>query len=146
MNRRQFSKMAAAGSLGLGVAPVILTDSGWRGANDRINVAVIGIRGQGSAHIVEYSKLKDVRVAAICDVDSNLFKEKVKKLFSDKSLPEPKIFTDMRKLFEDREIDAVSIATPNHWHALASIWLCRLESMSRLKNHVVIIFTRAGNL
>ena len=122
MNRRKFSKMAVAGSAGIGITPFILSDSGWKGANDRLNVAVIGIRGQGSAHIAEYSKLKDVRVAAICDIDSNLFKEKVKKLFTDKSLQEPKIYSDMRKLFEDKEIDAVSIATPNHWHALASIW------------------------
>jgi len=122
MNRREFSKIAAAGSVGLGVSPVILTDQGWKGANDRVNVAVIGIRAQGQAHIAEYLKLKNARVTAICDVDSNLFEERVKRYFTDKGLPRPKIFTDLRKLYEDKEIDAVSIATPNHWHALASIW------------------------
>ena len=122
MNRRKFSKMAVTGSVGLGVAPVILTGNGWKGANDRVNVAVIGIRGQGQAHINEYSKLQNVRVAAICDIDNNLFKEKIKKCFTDKSLTEPKIYQDLRKLYEDKDIDAVSIATPNHWHALASIW------------------------
>jgi len=122
MNRREFSKKAAAASVGLGVAPVILTNSGWQGANDRVNVAVIGIRAQGLAHINEYLKLKNVRVAAICDVDSNLFGERIKKSFTDKSLAEPKTYTDLRKLYENKDIDAVSIATPNHWHALASIW------------------------
>jgi len=122
MNRREFSKIAAAGSVGLGVSPVILTDQGWKGANDRVNVAVIGIRAHGQAHIAEYLKLKNARVTAICDVDSNLFEERVKRYFTDKGLPRPKIFTDLRKLYEDKEIDAVSIATPNHWHALASIW------------------------
>jgi predicted dehydrogenase len=61
-------------------------------------------------------------VHALCDVDSNLFGETVKNQFVDKGLPKPKIFTDLRKLYEDKDIDAVSICTPNHWHALASIW------------------------
>jgi hypothetical protein len=122
MNRREFSKMAAVATAGIGTAPVILTGSGWKGANDRLNIAVIGIRSQGQSHIAEYSKLLDVRVAAICDVDSTLFKERIKKYFTDKSVPGPKIYTDLRKLYEDKDIDAVSIATPNHWHALASIW------------------------
>lgn len=114
--------MAAAGSAALGTAPVILAGSGWKGANDRVNVAVIGIRAQGQAHISEYLKLENTRVAAICDVDTNLFKERIKKYFTDKSLPEPKTYVDLRKLYEDKDIDAVSIVTPNHWHALASIW------------------------
>ena len=117
-----FIGMAAAGSAALGTAPVILTGTGWKGANDRVNVAVIGIRAQGQAHISEYLKLQNTRVAAICDVDANLFKERIKKHFTDKSLPVPKTYVDLRKLYEDKDIDAVSIATPNHWHALASIW------------------------
>lgn len=122
MNRRNFSKMAVTGSIGLGVAPVILTGNNWKGANDRVNVAVIGIRAQGQNHINEYAKLQNARVVAICDVDSNLFKERIRKCFTDKSLQEPKVYQDLRKLYENKDIDAVSIATPNHWHALASIW------------------------
>ncbi len=122
MNRRKFSMMTVAGSAGIGLSPVILTGSGWKGANDRINVAVIGIRGQGQAHIAEYLRLKDTNVAALCDVDSNLFSDIIKKHFTDRGLPSPKTYMDMRKLFEDKDIDAVSIVTPNHWHALASIW------------------------
>jgi predicted dehydrogenase len=122
MNRREFSKVAVAGSVGLGIAPVILTNSGWKGANDRVNVAVIGIKGQGQAHITGYSGLKNAQVVALCDIDSNLFGERVKNHFTGKGLPKPKIYTDLRKLYEDKDIDAVSIVTPNHWHALASIW------------------------
>jgi hypothetical protein len=73
MNRRKFSKMAITSSAGIGVAPVILTGQGWKGANDRVNVAVIGINGQGQSHIQSYHNLKNVQVAAICDCDSNLF-------------------------------------------------------------------------
>jgi predicted dehydrogenase len=122
MNRREFTRLAAAGSAGIGFSPVILPGSGWKGANDRVNVAVIGIRGQGENHISGYAGTGKARVAALCDVDSNLFRERVRKHFTDKGLPEPKIYMDLRKLYEDKDIDAVSVVTPNHWHALAAIW------------------------
>ncbi len=122
MNRREFSKMAVTGYVGISVTPTILTGSGWKGANDRVNVAVIGINGQGQSHIQSYSRLENVRVAALCDVDSNLFKKIIAARFTAKGLSAPKIYTDLRKLYEDKDIDAVSIVTPNHWHALASIW------------------------
>jgi predicted dehydrogenase len=121
MNRREFGKKVITGTAGIAAAPILL-DSGWRGANDRVNVAVIGIRGQGQQHIASYLKLKNASVAALCDVDSNLFGDIIKKHFTDAGLPKPKIYSDMRKLYEDKDIDAVSIVTPNHWHALASIW------------------------
>jgi predicted dehydrogenase len=122
MNRREFSKIAAAGSIGIGMAPTILAKPGWKGANDRVNIAVIGIRGQGLDHIQSYQKSKNAQVIALCDVDSNLFPERIKTYFTDKGLPKPRIYTDMRKLYEDKDVDAVSVVTPNHWHALASIW------------------------
>jgi predicted dehydrogenase len=121
MNRRQFSKIAI-GSAGIGIAPTFLTGNGWKGANDRVNIAVVGIRGQGQAHIAGYSSSKNARVMALCDVDSNLFDERIRNHFTEKGLPKPKIYTDLRKLYEDKDVDAVSIVTPNHWHALASIW------------------------
>jgi len=122
MNRRYFAKVAMTGAAGLSVSPTILTGRGWKGANDRVNIAVIGIRSQGQLHISGYSASKNARVAAICDIDSNLVGERVKNHFTDKGLPEPKIYSDLRKVYENKDIDAVSIATPNHWHALASIW------------------------
>jgi predicted dehydrogenase len=122
MNRRDFAKVAATGAAGLSVSPTILTGTGWKGANDRVNIGVIGIRSMGQSHITGYSASKNGRVSALCDVDSNLFDERIKNLFTDKGLSKPKIYNDLRKLFEDKDIDAVSITTPNHWHALASIW------------------------
>ena len=122
MNRRKFSKIAVSGSLGFAAAPMMFPETGWKGANDRVNVAIIGIHGQGQNHIQSYSNLGNVRVAALCDVDSNLFDEQIRTRFTNKGLPKPKIYTDLRKLFEDKDIDAVSIVTPNHWHSLASIW------------------------
>ncbi len=122
MDRRKFSKIAAAGAIGMGISPVIFAGSNWKGANDRVNVAVIGINGFGRSHINEFSRLGNVRVAALCDVDSNLFDSRIKSLFTDRGLDTPKTYTDLRKLYEDKDIDAVSIVTPNHWHSLAAIW------------------------
>ncbi|NLO03470.1 MAG: Gfo/Idh/MocA family oxidoreductase [Bacteroidales bacterium] len=121
MQRRNFIKTTTIGNMGIIAAPVILTGEGWKGANDRVNVAVIGIRGMGQSHIQSYQKLKNVEVAALCDVDENLFAERVKKHFTDKGLREPRVYSDMRRVFDDKSIDAVSIVTPNHWHALAGI-------------------------
>ena len=122
MNRRDFSKVAAAGAAGVSISPMILTGNGWKGANERVNIAVIGIRSMGQSHIAGYSAHANARVVALCDPDSNLFEERIKTHFTDKGIPEPKKYSDIRKLLENKEVDAVSIATPNHWHTLASIW------------------------
>lgn len=121
MQRRTFLKAASAGALALANAPTILAQSGWKGANDRVRVAVVGIHGMGQNHIKEYLKLKNVEVAAICDVDENLYGDVIKKLWAGQE-KKPQTYFDMRKLYEDKSIDAVSVVTPNHWHALASIW------------------------
>jgi len=123
MERRDFIKKAGTSSIALSATPLLWgNSSSWKGANDKVRVAVIGIRGMGQSHIENYQKLNNVEVAAICDVDSNLFDEVIKKHFTDKGLKRPKIYTDLRLLFEDKDIDAVSVVTPNHWHTLASIW------------------------
>jgi predicted dehydrogenase len=122
MKRRKFIRNTAASGLAVTTFPTILTGSNWKGANDRVNVAVIGIRGMGQSHIKAYQALENVNVAALCDVDENLFAERVENHFTKKGLKEPKLYTDMRKMYEDKDIDAVSITTPNHWHTLAAIW------------------------
>ncbi|NLC82698.1 MAG: Gfo/Idh/MocA family oxidoreductase [Lentisphaerae bacterium] len=115
MTRRTF--MAATGS-----AMLWGTNKAWAGANDRVRVAVIGVHGMGQNHIAEYGKLPGVEVAALCDVDANQFGPVIKRHFTDKGLKTPKTYTDLRKLYADKEIDAVSVVTPNHWHTLAAIW------------------------
>ncbi|MDP4129923.1 MAG: Gfo/Idh/MocA family oxidoreductase [Bacteroidota bacterium] len=123
--RRDFIKTSMMGSAGIAIGGLGFSAKSYAsipGANERVNVAVIGIRGQGQNHIQGYSRLKNAQVTALCDVDSNLFDERVRQHFTDKGLKRPKIYADLRKLYEDKDIDAVSIVTPNHWHALASIW------------------------
>jgi predicted dehydrogenase len=97
------------------------------GANDRIGVAVIGIRNQGSFHIENYCKLKDshnIMLKTICDTEEQLFDSRSKMVF-DKFGVKPLTEWDLHKVLADKEIDAVSIVTPNHWHALATIWACQ---------------------
>ncbi len=118
ISRRQ---VLTGGAAGLG-AMLWGTNRAWAGANDRIRVAVIGIHGMGQSHIQAYQGLPNVEVAALCDIDENLFAGVIEKHFTKKNLPKPKTYTDLRKLYEDKDIDAVSVVTPNHWHTLAAIW------------------------
>src|SRR5579863_7710075 len=94
------------------------------GANDKINVAVIGVGGRGTDHVKTYITLPDARVAAVCDVDQTAL-ERASALVLKETGQKPKEYDDMRKAFADKDIDAVSITTPNHWHALATIWACQ---------------------
>jgi predicted dehydrogenase len=89
--------------------------------NDTVRVACVGLRGRGQNHIAAYSKLPNVEVAALCDVDERILKERVDQVEAT-TQKRPAAFTDLRQLLEDRSIDAVSIATPNHSHALQAIW------------------------
>jgi predicted dehydrogenase len=107
-----------------GAAAIATTRFPILGANERINVGQVGIGGRGRDHIDFYSKAQGARVAAVCDVNQagrERGAAQVLKLFG----AAPKQFEDMRAMFESKEIDAVSITTPNHWHALSTIWACQ---------------------
>jgi predicted dehydrogenase len=85
------------------------------GANDRVRLAVCGLHGRGKDHLGGFSRLTNVEIAALCDVDENLLRTR----------GGTQTFIDVRKLLEDKSIDAISIATPNHWHSLMAIWACQ---------------------
>src|SRR5262249_15713000 len=113
MKRRDFIKdsvaAAAAPTLGFNIKKYAGSPNGV------LRVALIGGHGQGKAHIGAYSKMADVEIAAICDVDDAVLKQRCDEV--EKSAGKrPKEYVDIRKLLEDKTIDAVSIATPNHWH------------------------------
>ncbi len=90
------------------------------GPNEKIRVATIGVNGQGGAHLGEWLKNPDVDLVAVCDCDPAAYQKHLPK-FKDLKHP-PRYEQDVRKLLEDKNIDAVSIATPNHWHALMAVW------------------------
>jgi len=130
MNRRQFlanSSVAAAALALPGCAtstrPAFQARSRIIGPNDTVRVAVVGFNGRGKDHIEGFRKLPGVKVVALCDVDRKVLDAEAKK-FADRGEPVA-TFTDVRKLLEQDDIDCVSTATPNHWHALLSIWACQ---------------------
>jgi predicted dehydrogenase len=128
--RRDFIKKSLAGTAGIAIGGLGFSAKSYGsviGANERVTLAVIGIRGQGGGHINTWCSLKENRnvyLKTLCDVDESLFAERAKTV--EKSMgKKPVTEWDMRRVFEDKEIDAVSFATPNHWHALGSIWACQ---------------------
>ena len=90
------------------------------GANDRVRVAVCGLHGRGKDHLAAFSRLSGVEIAALCDVDENVLGKRRGEVSGS-----PQTYVDVRKLLEDKSIDAISIATPNHWHTLMAIWACQ---------------------
>ena len=120
LSRRDFLKSTGVGIAAIGAAPAFVPRSAF-GANDRINLAVVGIRGQGGAHIDGFGQIENVHVHTLVDIDENLWPGRVGEV-EEKFGYAPKTAYDMRTAFDDPEVDAVTFATPNHWHALGSIW------------------------
>ncbi len=124
-SRRSFLAGSAKTAAGIAAAGSVIAKPGRvLGANDTINMAVIGIRGRGKEHYRQWTQKENVRVVALCDVDENLFPDRVAEV-EELQGKAPKTYVDMRKMLEDKNIDAVSIATTDHWHALSSIWSCQ---------------------
>ena len=117
LTRRTFLKSAAA--IAAGSSTLAAQDS-KPGPNGRLRIAVVGVRGQGGSHVRLWSTMKDVEVAAICDIDENVIAEAMKRI-EDTSGKKPAYHQDFRKLLEDKSIDAVSIATCNHTHTLIAL-------------------------
>ncbi|MBV9073603.1 MAG: Gfo/Idh/MocA family oxidoreductase [Acidobacteria bacterium] len=122
MPRREFlkttGKAVAAGAATLALGGRVL------GANDKVRVAICGVRGRGNDHIRGYSKVPNAEIAALCDVDENVLNQRLGTV-QNLGMPKPKAYGDIRKLLEDKDIDAISIAAPNHWHSLMAIWACQ---------------------
>src|SRR5438045_2821584 len=121
-SRREFLEQSLfAGAMLAGVPAAAAASPRRVGPNERLRVAVVGVHGQGSVHVGRWLSLGDVEVAAICDPDESVVAAPIKKV-EDKSGKKPVHYKDLRKLLEDKSIDAISVATPNHWHCLAGIW------------------------
>ena len=138
-NHRQISRrkfLADAAKLAAGIVaadslascnhPRIASPAAGRiiGANDRINLAVIGIRSRGAELARGFAKIPNVRVKSLVDVDENLFADRVKEIAEIQQFS-PSAEYDLRRPLDDKDIDAAVFATPDHWHAIASIWACQ---------------------
>ncbi len=119
ITRRSFIKNSLIGGTAAALAPY----SRVLGANNDIRVAVVGFRSQGSNHIKWFGRIPGVRVVALCDVDRE-FIDREEKKFKERN-EKVDTYVDIRKLLDDKNIDAIITATPNHWHSLVTVWACQ---------------------
>ena len=125
-SRREFLEnslfaAAAAAMAAQGRGSLQAQDAAKVGPNDILRVCVVGVNGRGGSHVAGFGEHKECELAAIVDCDEvvgNRKADEIEKRFGKR----PKVYLDMRKAFEDPELDIVSVATPNHWHALTAIW------------------------
>lgn len=120
ITRRSFLKQTFAAGAAVTVARPFAR---ILGANDDVRVAVVGINGRGGDHIGELRRIPGVRIVGLCDVDKSVLERRAR----DFSKREEKVATctDVRKLLEDPNLDAITVATTNHWHSLITIWGCQ---------------------
>jgi len=132
ISRREFASRVGAAAAGIAIGGDLFTSrlqasphvSGRiLGANDRVVTASIGIRGQGNSLKRGFARLPNVEIKTLCDIDANLAPERINdERLKDVATFKPGFVQDLRRVLDDKDIDAVVIATPNHWHALATIW------------------------
>lgn len=121
--RRQFITKAALGGAAITFGNLIATKAGYggiSGANERVNVATIGVHSRAKAHVKGIAEYADARIIYSCDVDSGILREHSE--WCQKNIGyTPKEETDFRKVLRDKDVDAIFIATPDHWHAPLAI-------------------------
>jgi predicted dehydrogenase len=123
LTRRNFIKRSSIAGVGVALGTSAMTAKSYGniiGSNDRLNFAVIGVRSRGAAHIDSISVCENAVVTHVCDVDSRYLEKSVAQVQKN-SGQKPKSEKDIRKLLEVKDIDAISIATPEHWHAPMAI-------------------------
>ena len=119
--RRDFIRNSMAVGAGLAVAAPA---SRVLGANNDIRLGIVGVGSQGGGHMGIFSKVPGVRLVAICDADRDHVERRAAGFEKDNGV-KLQTYTDMRKLLDNKEIDAITSATPNHWHALVTVWACQ---------------------
>jgi predicted dehydrogenase len=122
LTRRKFIRnlTAATACVGLSAAGA---SSKILGANNDIRIAIVGLRKKGKQHITMFGRIPGVRIVALCDVDTEFLDFEAKK-FKDRN-EKVATYIDYREMLDDKDIDAVIIVTPDHWHALMTIWACQ---------------------
>lgn len=120
--RRQF--LQTSGAVGASLLITGTRASGAiNGANDRVRIAVAGLKGRGNEHIAQWLEQKNVEIAYLVDPDQSVLAERLASLAeSTEGRSKCQGASDIRKVLDDPSIDAISIATPNHWHSLMTIW------------------------
>jgi len=123
VSRRDFSKTVAGAAAATAVIGTTIPST-VLGANEKLRIAVAGVNGRGKSHIREWCKMPNVEVAWIIDPDTKLFPKTIQ-MVEELQGKKPKTATDLREALEDKNLDAVSTASPDHWHALQAVWACQ---------------------
>lgn len=121
-NRRKFLKNTAIGATGIIVLPSILK-AGFS-ANEKITVGLIGCKGMGMQDLRAFLKQPNVECAALCDVDQNILNQRASEVEKIQG-KRPRLYSDFRKLIEQKDIDTVIVGTPDHWHCLPVVYACQ---------------------
>lgn len=128
MNRRDFFDRSQKAGIGAVAGLTVLANAASARAtpaNDKLVMAIVGVRGRGSQLAPAFAARKDCEIAYVCDVDSRLFGPISQKIAAEQGGREPKCTQDFRKALDDKSVDAMIIATPDHWHVPAAIWSCQ---------------------
>jgi predicted dehydrogenase len=120
ITRRQFVKGSVAAMATITIAG---TKSSGRvlGANEAIRIGVAGLNGRGAAHVGAYAGMPGVQITYLIDPDTRTYQRRLTQI-GNGNAQQPRTVQDVRRALEDRNLDAISIATPNHWHALMTVW------------------------
>ena len=132
-NRRTFLKNSLATAAGASLFTIAGTKSTGRvlGANDTIRIAIAGLNGRGGEHVKQFSSMENVQITYLVDPDARTMSQRLPgkpshaETIKSHTGVEPKQIKDIREALDDPNVDAISIATPNHWHSLMTIWACQ---------------------
>jgi len=120
VNRRDFVKSGAAAAALTGITFITKPERVF-GANDRVRIVTCGVHGRGSSHLSAFNSNPNSTIVGICDPDETVIADRLKWM-ADQNMPKPETYVDVRKVLENKNVDAISIAAPNHWHSLMAIW------------------------
>src|SRR3954471_19178065 len=118
LTRRSFLTTSA-----LGLSALTAAGAAER-PNEKVVVAVMGVRGRGRGLIGNFSACEDVEIAYLCDVDEGVIPGALKAV-NPRHTRTPKVEKDVRRVLEDKAVNALVVAAPDHWHALATVWACQ---------------------
>ena len=129
MNRRTFMKSTMTAAAAAATVTISGTKSSGKvlGANDRLRIAVAGVHGRGNSHAGSYVGMKNVELAYVIDPDKNVLRRAVANYSKKAKGYKVQGVEDVRKALEDKNLDALSVATPNHWHSLMVIWAAQAK-------------------
>jgi predicted dehydrogenase len=148
MHRRRFVSTAIQSAAGLAAAQHVCAGAGpvaRKSAQEQVVLALIGAGGRGHGLANNFAAVANVKFKYVCDVEDARLGPVLKDLDRTKDLP-PQPLRDMRKVFDDKDVDGVVIATPEHWHALATVWACQAGKDVYVEKNVSVTIAEGRNM